>query len=422
MTLADDLRSKVSELCVDGVLNCIKESVTIGYTYPLKSIRGKISSEVLRYYWALTQGVENIAKTVILSPRRMTSAIDYELVEREGIITGALDASATILAQMRTLDPTIFVVNEPKQTYESEPNHLVAWLLKEALDILLSARRLCHALNNMSWFNRKVSLLENALRNDVLRQVLLSPLGRRKPNRSTLRVAAKSRVVLYQEALSVYHMLERIEIGDVGAIRQCLATTLVADLENWQRLELGTGLKVASAISRAIKEPVRLNFPFISGRPIANIGPYEVYWQYAIPTRPEEKLDNNERWIREITDNIGISTSDSRADVAVTLNGAVQSIFECKYSESESAPAQAVVDATSQIVRYARDLHPDSIADAEKFLEKCYIIVADCNKYAPKHSNPATETDRKNRHIYFSDIKNLLNNSLDSWAKETIVV
>jgi hypothetical protein len=161
MTLADDLRSKVSELCVDGVLNCIKESVTIGYTYPLKSIRGKISSEVLRYYWALTQGVENIAKTVILSPRRMTSAIDYELVEREGIITGALDASATILAQMRTLDPTIFVVNEPKQTYESEPNHLVAWLLKEALDILLSARRLCHALNNMSWFNRKVSLLEN---------------------------------------------------------------------------------------------------------------------------------------------------------------------------------------------------------------------------------------------------------------------
>ena len=264
MTLADNLRSKVSELCVDGVLSCIKESVVMGYNYPLQSIGGNISPDVLRYYWALAQGVEDIANTIILSPRRMTSTIDFELVERRGVISGALDASATILTQMRTLDPTLFVVNEPRQTYESEPNHLVAWLLKEALDILLSARRLCHALNKMSWFNRKVSLLENALRNDVLRQVLLSPLGRRRPNRSTLRVAAKSRVVLYQEALSVYNLLERIETGDVGAIRQCLMTTLVADLEHWQRLELGTGLKVASAISRTTKEPVKLNFPFIS--------------------------------------------------------------------------------------------------------------------------------------------------------------
>lgn len=419
MTLADNLRSKVSELCVDGVLSCIKESVVMGYNYPLQSIGGNISPDVLRYYWALAQGVEDIANTIILSPRRMTSTIDFELVERRGVISGALDASATILTQMRTLDPTLFVVNEPRQTYESEPNHLVAWLLKEALDILLSARRLCHALNKMSWFNRKVSLLENALRNDVLRQVLLSPLGRRRPNRSTLRVAAKSRVVLYQEALSVYDLLERIEIGDVGAIRQCLMTTLVADLEHWQRLELGTGLKVASAISRTTKEPVKLNFPFISGRPIANIGSYEVYWQYAIPPRPEEKLDTNERWAREIIDEIGISTSDSRADVAVALNGTVQSIFECKYSESESAPAQAVVDAASQLVRYARDLHPDSLADAEKFLEKCCIIVADCNKYSPRHSNTATESDR---HVYFSDVKNLLSDSLDSWAEETIDV
>ena len=93
-----------------------------------------------------------------------------------------------------------------------------------------------------------------------------------------------------------------------------------------------------------------------------------MYWQYAIPSRPEEKLDTNERWAREIIDEIGISTSDSRADVAVTLNGTVESIFECKYSESESAPAQAVVDAASQLVRYARDLHPDSLADVEKFL------------------------------------------------------
>ena len=111
MTLADNLRSKVSELCVDGVLSCIKESVVMGYNYPLQSIGGNIS-----------QGVEDIANTIILSPRRMTSTIDFELVERRGVISGALDASATILTQMRTLDPTLFVVNEPRQTVFSHDN------------------------------------------------------------------------------------------------------------------------------------------------------------------------------------------------------------------------------------------------------------------------------------------------------------
>ena len=122
MTLADNLRSKVSELCVDGVLSCIKESVVMGYNYPLQSIGGNISPDVLRYYWALAQGVEDIANTIILSPRRMTSTIDFELVERRGVISGALDASATILTQMRTLDPTLFVVNEPRQTVFSHDN------------------------------------------------------------------------------------------------------------------------------------------------------------------------------------------------------------------------------------------------------------------------------------------------------------
>ena len=422
MKFMDDLRVAVSELCVDGILNCIKQNTTMGYTYPFDLISRKINYEILRYYWALNKGIEDIARIIILNSRRMTTTIDYELIERKGIITGALDASATILTQIRTFDPTIFVVNEPKQTYESEPNHLVAWLLKEALDILLSARRFCQELNNMSWFNNKVSLLENALRNDVLRQILVSPLGSRRPNRSTLRVASKSRVVLYQKAISVYNMLEGIEDRNEDEIKRCLSTTLVANLEYWQRLELGTGLKVANAISRIIEEPVRLVFPFVNGRPIAKIGPYEVFWQYNIPTRPQDKLENNERWIREITDGIGISVNDSRADIVVTCKDIVHSIFECKYSESEIAPTQAIMDATSQLVRYVRDLNPDSIIDAEKLLERCFIIVSDCNKYTPIHSNIAKVDNKKYRHIYFSDIKNILNNSLEIWAKETLFI
>jgi hypothetical protein len=420
MMVVDNVRTQVSELCVDGVLNCLKEKTTMGNGYPFSSISLKINSEVMRYYWALTQGIEDVANTVIRNPRRMTSGISYEQVERKGVITGSLNASATLLAQARNLDPTLFVVNEPNLTYQSEPNHIVAWTLKEAFDILLSARRLYNDLDKLPWFNYKISLLENSLRNDVLKEVLLSPLGKKKPNRFTLRAAAKSRVVLYQKAISMYDLLEGVETGDDEAIRLCLNQTLVADLEYWQQLELGTGLKAATAISRTIDEPVRLRFPFAMGEPIAEVGSYKIYWQYSISQRPLDKLGVNEKWVREIADNIGIALSDSRADVVVCHNDIVRCVFECKYSESDTPPAQAVVDASSQLVRYARDLNRDSIADAEKFLEKCFIVVADCNKYRPIHSIAITSSSGSKRNIYFSDIKNIKNNSLEIWAQELI--
>jgi hypothetical protein len=420
MITRDSIRKQVTELCIDGVLNCVREKTTIGCKYPFSLISSKINLEAMRYYWALTEGIEIIANTIIRNPRRMISGVYYEQVERKGEITGSLNASSTVIAQARTLDPTIFVINEPNLTYQSEPNHLVAWTLREAFEILLSARRVWSNLSKLSWFNRKMLLLERALRNAILQEVLVSPLGKMKPDRSTLRVAAKSRVAIYQKTIEMYDTLKRIEDGDEEAITSCLSETLVADLEHWQRLELGTGLKAATAISRIIDEPVELRFPFVTGHPIAEVGPYKLFWQYAIPQRPIDKLEVNEKWVRQIADTVGITLSDSRADIVVSHGEIVECIFECKYSESDAPPTQAVVDAASQLVRYARDLNPDSILDAQRLLEKCVIVVADCNIYEPIHSPRGAGLTRLKRNIYFSDAKNIRNNSLKAWAEELI--
>jgi hypothetical protein len=416
-----DFRSKVSYLCVEGVLNCIRANTTTGNNYPFTEICNSINMEVLRYYWALTNDIEELAKIVSNSPRRLTTSLTYEEVERRGEITGSINAAATFLAQARTLDPTIFIVNEPNMTYQSESNFLVAWVLKEALDILMSAKRLYKKLNKLDWYNSKISLLEQALRNEILKELLLSPLGNKRPSNSAVRSASKSRVPVYQLAVRLYNLLEQIESGDEGAITSCLEQTLVADLDYWQRLELGVALKATTALSSVTNQPILLRFPFISGKAISEVGQFSVYWQYTIPQRPLNKLDTSEKWTREVAASIGVNISDSRADVAITFENKVVSLFECKYFESESAVAQAVLDASSQLVRYSRDLHPSNISFAETLLTHCSIILATRNKYQSiiTNNNSLSNGERK---VYFLDIDDLLNNSLGTWAKELVSI
>ncbi|MEO3946211.1 hypothetical protein [Gorillibacterium sp. CAU 1737] len=374
--------------------------------------------EMLRYYWALSSGIEEVANVVVHSPRRLTTTITYEEFERIGEITGSINAGATMLAQIRTLNPTLFVVLEPNLTSNSQPNQLVAWLLSEAFHILLSARRSYKQLEKFDWFNKKINLIEQALRNEALHDILLTPSGKKRPNGSVLRAASKARVPIYQEAIKVYDLLEGIERGQEEAIISCLSQTLIANLEYWQRLELATAIAAADALSTASGHSVNLSFPIVSGRPVAVIGPFEVYWQYTIPQRSREQLDPTELWSRQIATSIGVKSGDSRADVAVCCNRKVVTLFECKYFESYSSLPQAVLDASGQIVRYARDLHPESDPNAVQLLNQSCIIVAHRGTYNEllDHDDPATQTFDK-RFIYFTDINGLKNNKLLHWSE-----
>jgi|GEM_PF-1902800 len=412
------LHDKVTRLCISGIVKCLRTATTAGAQLANYFSANSMNLEMLRYYWALSDGIEDIANIVVHAPRRLITTITYEEVERSGEITGSINAGATMLAQARTLNPTLFVVLEPNSTSHSQPNHLVAWILSEAFHILLSARRSYKQLNKFEWFNRKIILLEQALRNEAIHDILLTPSGRKRPNGSVLRAASKARVPVYQRAIEVYDLLEGIERGQEEAILSCLSQTLIADLEYWQRLELATALEAANALSTTTGIPVHFSFPIASGRPVAIVGTYEVFWQYSIPQRSREQLDRTELWSRQISTSIGVKSSDSRADVAVCCNQEVVTLFECKYFESNSSLPQAVLDASGQIVRYSCDLHPESDPKAAHLLSLSCIIVADRGAYAEllDHNDPANHTFDK-RFIYFTDIDGLSNNRLLHWSE-----
>ncbi|MGG3885937.1 hypothetical protein [Brevibacillus panacihumi] len=413
------IHEKVTDLCISGILRCLRSSTTIGKNLTNNFSLSNMNLEMLRYYWALSSGVEEIANVVVHNSRRLTTAITHEEFERVGEITGSINAGATMLAQARTLNPTLFVVLEPNITSHSEPNHLVAWTLSEAFHILLSARRLYKQLGKYDWFNKKISILEQALRNEMLHEILLTSSGRKRPNGSVLRAASKARVPVYQKAIELYDLLEGIERGLEEAIFSCLSQTLIANLEYWQRLELATAIQAANALSLLTDTPVNFSFPFTSGRPIASVGRFKIYWQFTIPQRSREQLDLTELWSRQIATGIGIKSSDSRADVAVCYDEKVVSLFECKYFESTGSLPQAVLDASSQIVRYARDLHPDSIPHAKILLSESCIVVANRGSLRENLDplEPINQTFDK-RFIYFTDINGLLNNSLQHWSKQ----
>lgn len=418
--MIENVRSDVSELCLNGILNCLKSKTTLGSTYPL-SIKNQINdTDIIKFYWAISMSLEELSTAIVENPRRLTTTITYEEREKIGEITGSINAGATVLAQSRTLNPTIFIVNEPNVTYQSEPNFLVAWTLKEALDILLATRRLNKKIEKLEWLNDKIYLLESALRNNVLVEVMQSQPRNKRPNSSAIRSATKSKNIIYQLAVQLYDLLRDIEMGDESAIVTCLADSLLADLEYWQRLELGTALNAAEALSDSTKQPLTLTFPFQTGEPVARVGSYSVYWQYTIPQRSLDKLHINEKWTRELAESIGVRKSDSRADVAVTYNENVVSLYECKYFEYETSAPQAIVDASSQLVRYSLDLNSEDELSAKKLLSSSCVVVANRYKYDPVTSTKKTFLADE-RSVYFLGIEDLLKNSLISWSKELTI-
>lgn len=63
---------------------------------------------------------------------------------------------------------------------------------------------------------------------------------------------------------------------------------------------------------------------------------------------------------------LGVSKGTSRADITIERAGRILSIIECKwFSSPDSAPA-AILEATSQLVGYARDIaHAQEESDTD---------------------------------------------------------
>lgn len=366
----------LSDFCLAALLRCHRSPQGAGWN----AISPKASfadREELLLRWALSKEVERIALAVIGNPRAIRSAIAFETQTSQGFISGAVDARATLLAQELSTDPTLFVCSEPMVSPLTRRNQVLAWVLHEAESLIISAIRRHKLGPEQEWIHSRLGLMEQSLRSPLLREVLRSPLGRKRPNASALRDCMKSMAALYRasaEATMLYESVERLE---QHALRALLSSTLVADLEDWQRLELTAALAAGDALAQASGHPAQWKGSIAGGAEVITVGPYRVKWQNALKKRVDDQLDPSEMLARLAAEALGAGIGLARADVSVvdTRLGRDIAHLECKWFDSPAGANGAIAEAITQLVRYCRDSRPGSFEEAKLLLADSAVIV-----------------------------------------------
>ena len=334
--------------------------------------------EELLLRWALSDDLRRIAEHVAKRPRDIRSAIAFETQTYSGHIPGSVDARCTLLEQELTGDSTLFVVSEPSVSPLTRRNHVLAWVLRQAESLILSAIRRHNLGPDQEWIHGRAAIIEQATRSKLLREVMLSPSGRRRPGGAEIRDALKSVSTLYRLAADAMLTFEGIERFDTEAIKALLSSTLMAQLEDWQKLELSAGLAMAEALAVACSSPVRWKGSIAGGSEIASVGRYRIHWQKVLPKRPEAQIDASEIMVRKAAEALDAGLGMARTDITVIdePTGIVISHLECKWFGSPNSANSAITDAIEQLVRYCRDSRPASVASAELLLRDCSIVIS----------------------------------------------
>lgn len=340
--------------------------------------------EELLLRWALSDNLCRIAQHVVTRPRDIRSAIAFETQTYSGQIPGSVDARATLVAQELTGDATLFVVSEPSVSPVTRRNHVLAWVLREAESLILSAMRRHKLGPAQEWMHNRAALMEQATRSKLLREVMLSPAGRRRPGNAEVRDARKSLSPLYRWAADAMLAFEGIERFEPEAIKALISSTLLAQLEDWQKLELSAGLAMAEALAATSGSPMRWKGSIAGGSEIVSVGRYRIHWQTALPKRTDAQLDSSEIMVRKAIEALDAGLGLGRADITVVdqLTGIVISHLECKWFGSPNSANSAIVDATEQLVRYCRDSRPASVAFAESLLVDCAAVISHLSGFA----------------------------------------
>ena len=367
--------------------------------------------EELLLRWALSSDIKRIAEHVAERPRDIRSAIAFDIQTYSGLIPGAVDARATLLEQERTGDPTLFVCSEPTISPLTRRNQVLAWTLREAESLIFAAIRR-HSLGpDQEWIHSRAGLLQRAARSPLLREVMMSPMGRRRPNSAAIRDARKSLSPLYRMAAEATVAFEAIERLDLEALRALLSSTLVASLEDWQRLELSAGLAAVEALAAACGEPARWKGSIAGGTEIASVGPYRIHWQNALAKRTDAQLDDSELMTREAAEALGAGAGLARSDISVRDSRVKRDIahLECKWFGSPAAASSAIAEAIAQLVRYCRDSRPASVVEAHDLLRDSTVVCAALSGFTERVDGTAP--------VGLLDFAGLFDGALAPWAQ-----
>ena len=368
--------SDLDAICLRGLLRWLSKGPRSPYGGPVASVRHE-DVDALRMWWALSGPVGALSARLAARPREVSPSLDGFRREVSGELPGPPDAAASALLQAVTSDPSAFVVTEMSATWLSGPNRVLAKTLEAARSALRAAA--LHARGGLfdGPAKQRLALLDDALRVAPIRDILATPAGRARIGSHERRQAAKARAPLYRLSWDCASLLAGIDALEPESLAALLARDTLPGMETWRKFELAVVLEAGEALAGATGRPCVLDASFAAGRPAAKVGDIEIRWQRAIPQRPDVDLDPGEIKAKALAASMGVATGIARADIAIERAGRILSIIECKWFGDPDSASGAILDASPQIVGYARDAAYAQGDAADDILSRSLVALAD---------------------------------------------
>lgn len=313
--------------------------------------------ELLLLHWSVSPQVVGVAHYLREHPHEVRATLEARSTIGSGSIRGRLNATATMVLQTRTGDPSLFVCEESFRSHATGPNRVLAWTMTYAAHL---ARRFRQMLpEQASYRARAVSALravEGVSRTLPRLGTSLSP-----PSPDDVRSARASRSGLYRRAADAYDLLRALERLDEAAMSALLESTMIGPTERWRQFELALALGMADAAASKldVAATLRTILPGASDV-LIDVGPYAVRWQRAAPTYESPRLEHWEQRALETLRDYGIAPGYDRPDVVLfeKAMGRAVAVGEAKYFENDDW-RDRLRDSVGQVIDYARGYEND---------------------------------------------------------------
>jgi hypothetical protein len=317
--------------------------------------------DLLKGHWAVSAPLRELIGYVLANPHEAQSLLTFRTRIDDAVARGRIDARRTWAYRLQSGLPSAIVAEEPVRSFNTGPNLILAWVLREAA---------AYTARLSSWqapSSPYTAVIEQAQRDmrsvqriEALREPMRAVSLGQRPGPNAIRSAARIRQPIYRFAVQAYLLLQGLERGDPEALNTVARTALIAPLEEWRRFELAVGLAVGDAIAAACDTPLQLHLlGGESSGSILTVGRFDVYWQQQTPYYSAPALEPSELSARRILKAYGLSLGADRPDFVIVdrEQSAVAAVIEVKYLAGDTANAR-FREAVEQVVRYARGYAP----------------------------------------------------------------
>lgn len=365
--------------------------------------------EILKGHWSLSAPVRDLVGYALANPHEAQALLAYRQRVDDAVARGRIDARRTMIHRQQTGLPSALVTHEPVRSFNTGPNLLLAWVLREAAS---------YTARLLSWQGSAspyLSAIETAQRDlravqriEALREPIRALSLGQRPSPGAVVEAARSRRPLYRLAVDAYRLLQGLERGKAEAMERVARSALLAPLEDWRRFELAVGLSLGEALARASGGPLQLHLlGGDSSGPIATAGRFAVYWQQRTPYYQAPPLEPSEIAARGVLEVYGMNVGGDRPDLIVVdrEKDAVAAVVEVKYVTG-GTPSDRFREAVDQVVRYGRAYAP--VGATGPLLAKSLVALS---RDAPERIDPAGDAP------FSADFDDLTQpHGLDAWA------